>query len=334
MIDSAVFFGLGAIGQRHARLLREIYGEKVKLYAVPSSNNKRQVINYDLTVNSELSPVDELNIELIDYRDISTIAPKLALVCNPTSQHTAYIKRLIIDEINVFCEKPIGASCIEYQELVKILKKKFIFTHIGYNIIFSEAFDVFKSIINIEMKSVISVRVVVQDFLPDWHKYEDYSKSYAANTSLGGGVVGTQSHELHILTNIFGSFHVKYADVKKRSRLKIAAEDNAEIILESVDYNFVANIHLNYHGQDKKRMISISTHTGYIEFDILSQKIRYLRNGENKILTYRNDRNDSFRRQILYLDQTMQENRESINSITRLVDIQNLITDIYAFDAS
>ena len=81
-------------------------------------------------------------------------------------------------------------------------------------------------------------------------------------------------------------------------------------------------------------MISISTHTGYIEFDILSQKIRYLRNGENKILTYRNDRNDSFRRQILYLDQTMQENRESINSITRLVDIQNLITDIYAFDAS
>ena len=333
MIESAVFFGLGAIGQRHARLLRETYGNGIKLYCVPSSNKSKPIIKFDLSMEEGSSVHDELNILFIEASEVCILRPKIAFICNPTSLHPELIKRLIQDDINIFCEKPLGATPAEYHALVKLLEDRFIFTHIGYNLIFSEAFLAFKELINTEKDSLISIRVVVQDFLPDWHKYEDYSSSYAANSDLGGGVVATQSHELHMLTNIFGKFNVKYANLEKRSRLKIAAEDNAEIILESADWNFIANIHLNYHGQNKVRTISASTFNGYIEFDILSQTINYQLNGDYKVFSYKKDRNDSFIRQIHYLDRAMSQNEESINSIKRLEDLQKLIWDIYEYAA-
>ena len=61
--------------------------------------------------------------------------------------------------------------------------------------------------------------------MPDWHKYEDYRKSYALRSDLGGGAIATQIHEIDILFYLLGDLEVLSAIGGNTETLDIDVED-------------------------------------------------------------------------------------------------------------
>ena len=88
----ALFFGLGGIGQRHLRILREIQ-PNIELAAV---RMKGQVfeISDDLVADRNVDIMNKYDIrEFASIDDGLTFQPDLAIVANPTSFHIDTVRR-------------------------------------------------------------------------------------------------------------------------------------------------------------------------------------------------------------------------------------------------
>ena len=55
-----------------------------------------------------------------------------------------------------------------------------------------------KSKIENKLNKVKYANFFLQTFMPEWHPWENYHKSYASNKALGGGVLLTCSHEIDL----------------------------------------------------------------------------------------------------------------------------------------
>ena len=72
----------------------------------------------------------------------------------------------------------------------------------------------------------------VGEYLPGWHRYEDYRASYAARADLGGGVVLTQIHEYDYLCALFGVPERLFALGGHWSNLELDVEDTASVLMQ------------------------------------------------------------------------------------------------------
>jgi predicted dehydrogenase len=77
----------------------------------------------------------------------------------------------------------------------------------------------------------VACRSTVGEYLPGWHRYEDYRTMYASKRDLGGGVVLSQIHELDVLFWFFGRPRRIVAMGGHWSDLEIDVEDVASTLL-------------------------------------------------------------------------------------------------------
>ena len=175
--------GLGSIGKRHLRLLRNAGVQKI--IALRSGNSKTGTdLIADIEIN-DLKELDGLNIKIDG-----------AIISNPTSLHIMTAIKLAQRCIPMLIEKPLDKNLNNAEELTKIVNENSIPVLIGYNLLYHPGISGMKELIK-EGKTgkVISARTQFGTFMPGWHKDEDYKKSYAANSSMGGGVDMTYIHE-------------------------------------------------------------------------------------------------------------------------------------------
>src|SRR5882762_11946682 len=78
----------------------------------------------------------------------------------------------------------------------------------------------------------LAMQVEVGEYLPHWHKYEDYRQMYASIARLGGGVVLSQIHELDSIYSLFGVPKRIFALGGHLSSLEIDVEDVASSLLD------------------------------------------------------------------------------------------------------
>ena len=55
-----------------------------------------------------------------------------------------------------------------------------------------------------DVGEIINIQCQVGQWLPDWHPYEDYKKTYFSRKDLGGGVALTLIHEIHLVIELAG----------------------------------------------------------------------------------------------------------------------------------
>lgn len=319
-----LFFGLGSIGQRHVRLLRELYGKNIKIYAVRSRGDNRY-IGDDLKIDNKRDLLIELDIEEILLEEIATLKIDLAFICNPTSFHYEYSNFLADHGINIFCEKPLCSNNNLINELICKIKNQDLFTHVGYNLQFSEVCIAFKEIFNEVKRDLISISFDSSEFMPDWHKYEDYRSSYAARRALGGGVLKTLSHEFQIVCSLFDEIDIFSKFIGKVSNLDMDACDHADILMIGKLNSTKIPIrgHLDFYSRKKTRQVRLYTKNNIIELDINNNFIlKYGGEMESKI-PYDSDRNTSFKNQIIYIMECLEKKKSSFLSIDRLYEFHS-----------
>lgn len=290
-----LFFGLGSIGTRHAKLILENYN--FQLFAFRSG---KSVIKNDLQIP-----------EVYSWNEVKKLKPDIAFITNPTSLHIKTAKKCAELGIKLFIDKPIGNKLKELDQLLSLVKKQGLTTYIGYNLRFH---PVIKSVHKyIRKNKLLHAKIWTTSYLPNWRKGEDYKQSYRTNRKLGGGVILDLSHELDYLDYLLGNLKVKSGMFSKRSSLTNNVEDYADFLIET-DLGPV-NLHINFLSHKNRREIQLDFENLTVIADLVNCKIEeFKKETLVKTLNFDYERNDSFKSQLEYFFKNI-DNPKMMNNL-------------------
>ena len=251
-----IFFGLGSIGQRHLQNITKLFSN-LEIYSFKRNTNNFLI--KDGKKNDKIDIFKKYKIKKIsNLTKLKSIKFAYAFICNPSSLHIKYAIQLAKLGINLFIEKPLSNSMKDVKKLENIIKKKNIKCMLGFNLRYNDCYKfIEKKIKNkIFFGKIYKVDLFNGEFLPNYHPYEDYRKSYASKKKLGGGVLLTQIHELDLILSLFGKPEKIYSYCDKISNLKIDVEDNVDALM-IMKNKMILNLHLDYITNPSTRYLRI-----------------------------------------------------------------------------
>ncbi|MEI6610048.1 MAG: Gfo/Idh/MocA family oxidoreductase [Deltaproteobacteria bacterium] len=296
--------GLGGIGQRHLRNLNAILGAEAEFLAYRVRRLKH-VVTDTLEIQSGGNIEEKYNIRSFsDLDEALAQKPEVVFICNPSSMHLPIAIKSAQQGCHLFLEKPLSHNMDGVDELIQLVEKGHLVAMVGYQFRFHPLVKrVHALLAEGKIGKIISVRAEAGEYMPAWHKYEDYRQMYAARKDLGGGVLLSQIHEFDYLYWFFGTPDRVFASGGHLSNLEIDVEDTAEILMESEVNGRVMsiNVHLDYIQRPPSRNLKIIGDAGKICMDMIGLSLQvYDASGvqvDNIVL-------DNFQRNDIFIDQT------------------------------
>ena len=228
-----LFTGLGSIGQRHLRNLRKILGSSVEIFAyrvlreVPMLDDQLQVVKTG-SIKDRFSVV-----EIDDLDEALAKKPDLVFITNPASFHIEIAIKAAKAGCHLFIEKPLGISHDGVKELIEIVERKRLVVFVAYQLRFHPGLQKVATWLNEKcIGNLVSASLILGEYLPGFHPYEDYRLGCSALKKLGGGVILSQIHEFDYALWLFGKPKRIFALGGKLSDLDIDTEDTASVLME------------------------------------------------------------------------------------------------------
>lgn len=246
--------GLGSIGRRHLRNLLALGQRDIMLYRTHQST----------LPDDELAPFP---VET-DLESALAWQPVAVIVSNPTALHLGIALPAVKAGCHLLLEKPItekmDSMVVDLQEAVAEAGVQVL---VGFQFRFHPVLDQIKQRLDSgELGHPLSFRAHWGEYLPGWHSWEDYRKSYAARKELGGGVVNTMCHPFDYIRWLFGEVRSLSAKTGQISDLKLDVEDIAEVSLE-FENSCLGSIHLDYFQRPPAHWMEINCTKGHIRWD-------------------------------------------------------------------
>lgn len=303
-----IFFGLGSIGQRHARLLLD--NTSHTLFAF---RNKK--------VNGFQMPGVK---EVYSWDEVERISADVAFITNPTSLHIDTAIKCARLGINLFIEKPVDCKTDRLRELLDLVARRRLVTYVAYCMRFHPVIEAINRFLR--GKTGFHCNIIASSYLPEWRPSRDYRKVYSSHSEQGGGVILDLSHEIDYCQYLFGDILGMDGAYGKLSNLKINSEDYADIIMKF--RMGIVNLHLNFFSKNRERRIRIDfVNSDYIMADLLANRL--IINKKNKIKRYNFtlSRDEIYLKQINYFFKNI-NNRMMMNN---LIDASRLFKTIINF---
>ena len=245
--------GLGSIGRRHLRNLRQLGEEDIILYRTRQST----------LPDEELAAYGTFT----DLPEALAQKPDGVIISNPSALHIPVAREAAKACAHLLIEKPVSHNLEGIAELAEVLKQQGRRALVGFHF---RQHPVLREI-KAELESgtlgkPLSATAHWGEYLPGWHPYEDYRKAYAGRADLGGGVTLTLSHPSDYLRWLLGEVEAVSATLSKLSELEIDVEDNAEITLQFAD-GAIGQVHLDYYQRPARHTLEIRCAEGSIAWD-------------------------------------------------------------------
>jgi predicted dehydrogenase len=276
--------GLGGIGQRHVRNLRELLGDSAEIFAYRVLRVSPTLTDR-LTVEGDVSVEEKYDIKVVsDFDEALALQPDAMLICNPSSLHMPLALAAARTGIHLFIEKPLSHNWEHVQELIDLVEERGLVTLVGYQLRFHPCVRRLRALLEASaIGNVTAVRAEVGEYLPGWHTYEDYRQMYASRADLGGGVILSQIHEFDYIYWLFGLPEELFAVGGHLSDLEIDVEDTASILMKcNVDGRRIpVHLHQDYVQRPPSRTCEVVGSAGKIlvDFHALSV-VQYGEDGE------------------------------------------------------
>jgi len=301
-IKKVLFIGLGGIGQRHLHNLRTLLGDSVEILAY-RVRNLPYTISLDLTRSNEDVTKKYFVKVFRDLGEALQQSPDVAFICNPSSLHIPVAIEVAKAGCHLFIEKPLSHTLEGVEELISICHENNLVGYVGYQLRFHPCYQLLRSLIREnKVGTIFSVHARIGEYLPDWHKYEDYRYLYAAKENLGGGVVLSQIHEIDYLYDLFGMPIKVFALGGKLSSLDIDVEDCVDALLEMhyQDRCLPAVLHMDFLQQSTIRRCVVIGEKGRITMDMCGLEVRI-----DKMVSQDDEvyRFDDFKRNNMFIDE-------------------------------
>jgi predicted dehydrogenase len=221
------------VGQRHVRNLRTLLGDDADLIAY-RVRRLPQVLTPELSIAPDADVETRYGVRSFSDLDAALAEkPDLAFIANPSSMHVEAATACALAGCDLFIEKPLSDSTAGLDALIALVEERRLVAMVGYQLRFhpgvAALFELVRSGV---LGRLLSVRATVGEYLPNWHRYEDYRAMYAARAELGGGVILSQIHEFDYLGWIFGTPSRLFALGGHWSDLEVDVEDTASILMQ------------------------------------------------------------------------------------------------------
>jgi len=248
-MTNVLIAGYGSIGKRHLENFLQF--KDIQLTVYTKRNDLQLLKKKGIKVSSSLTEC------LKENQDVG-------VVTNETSLHIPTAIKLAEEGLDLFLEKPLSNSLKGVEKLRAIVKKKKLITQMGCNLRFLPCIKKIKSLIEQEkIGKIISAQVQNCSYLPDFHRWEDYRKSYAARKDLGGGVILTQIHEIDYMYWFFQEVENVVSMSGKFSALDVTAEDYMSSLLQFKN-KIIGELHMDYFQRPSFRSCKIRGTKGEI----------------------------------------------------------------------
>lgn len=257
---SAVVIGLGAIGQRHARVLGELGHVVATVSRRPDG----------------------------DYRSIAaavgSVHPDYVVVATETAHHGDALRQLAEAGFrgSVLVEKPLFAHSgpVPDYPFARLL--------VGYNLRFHPVMTALVD--RLGGRPAITVSAYVGQDLRDWRPGRDHRTTASATQEAGGGVLRDLSHELDYLLWLFGPWHRVAALGGSSGARQVDVDDHLDLLLQMTRSQTV-HVHMDYLDRNGIRKIRVNLPEETIEADILGGRLTV--NG--KVHEHPSTRDDSYK---------------------------------------
>lgn len=169
-IGSAVVVGLGSMGKRRIRLIRQLYPE-MKICGVDGQESRRRESEELFHIPTYGEPAEAIRRE----------KPEAGFVCTSPLSHRTVIRELLENGLHVFTE--INLIRDGYEENMKLAEEK------GKTLFLSSTFLYRKDIrymIERAKKEKVNYIIHIGQYLPDWHPWESYRNFFVGDKRTNG----------------------------------------------------------------------------------------------------------------------------------------------------
>ncbi len=311
--------GLGSIGRRHLRNLVALGERDVLLFR---------------THQATLPDADLADFPVeTDLQKALATEPEAVIVSNPTALHLDVAQPVADAGCSLFMEKPLSVDCKGLAELSASMERYGAKTLVGFQFRFHPALMQIKRwIAEGTIGDVLSSSVYWGEYLPGFHPWEDYRKSYSSRRDLGGGVVRTLCHPIDYMRWLLGEVDAVSAFVGKVSDLEIEVEDLAEIRMQH-NSGALTHIHLDYFSQPKQHDLKIVGTRGSITWSAVDEKANLYVNADKEWLSFAPaddfSRNSMFLAEMAHFLDVLKGNVPSRCTLQDGIRVQEIIAAVY-----
>jgi predicted dehydrogenase len=254
--------GCGSIGKRHIGNLRAL--------------GAADMLAFDIRADRRHDVSSTFGIEALASLEAAwSYEPEVVLVTVPTSLHVPIALESVVRRCHFFIEKPLSSSWAGVERLLRAVRQNDLVTLVGCNMRFHPGLSTLKRLLGERaIGNLIAARVEVGQYLPDWHPWEDYRKSYSARRDLGGGVILDAIHEIDYIRWLMGEVAGITCLAGKLSKLDIETEDMAAILLR-FENGTVGEVHLDYIQRAYSRTCQIIGEDGTLHWDYTAGAVRW-----------------------------------------------------------
>lgn len=241
--------GLGSMGRRRIRLLKQFYEEIT-------------IVGIDQNADRVRNVADEYKINC--FYALSDI-PKgfdCAFVCTSPQSHASIIKECLENNLHIFSE--INLLNELYDENIKLAKQR-------ERVLFLSSTPLYKQemqIINRKIKKngrPCAYQYHVGQYLPDWHPWDDLKDFFVSNKNTNG-CRELLSIELPWICHVFGEIKAIHVLKAKLTNLKIDFPDTYLVQIEHQNNNF-GNLAIDVVSRQAVRKLEIFNEEIYIRWD-------------------------------------------------------------------
>jgi len=308
-----LFIGLGSIGKRHLKNVKQYLSENKIISQIHCLKSKKTTSL--LKSSKSMDDVDKILYSISDLdKDYDCI-----FITNPTHMHYDTLKNVIEKGRYFFLEKPAFDN---YKYDISFInddlsKRIYVAAPLRYTPVFEKV----KSII--ENKKIYSLRSICSTYLPNWRPNQDYKKVYSAHKDQGGGVSIDCIHELDYITDLVGFPEKIYNLQDKVSNLEVSCEDVSIYVARTKDA-FI-ELHLDYFGKKGRREVELITENGLIRGDFINKTV--YNSQSSKDMKFEYDTNYMYVKEIEYFFDMVCKDKGNWNNIYEAVKLLKIIKE-------
>jgi predicted dehydrogenase len=265
--------GLGGIGQRHVRNLRARLSDKVEILAY-RARRQSPVLTDGLEVEAGADLASKYAIrEFSELEAALAEQPSAAFICNPSALHLPVALAAAEAGCHLLIEKPLSDRKDGVDALIETVDRNGLCALVAYQLRFHPALRLVHNRLSAgAVGPIVALNAQIGEYLPGWHRYEDYRGMYASRRDLGGGVILSQIHEFDYLYWFLGLPSRVFALGGKRSSLEIDVEDTVSTLMDF--HGTPVHLHQDYIQRPPARSLQVIGDAGKIVADLITPAVQ------------------------------------------------------------
>lgn len=229
----ALIVGLGSAGQRHVRNLRTLLGDDIELLAYRVRKFARV-----FTAQMEIEPDSDVEqkYQIQTYPSLEQALaqkPDVVFVCNPNSLHIPVALAAAQTGCHLFIEKPLSHTLEGVAELLDVVERQRLTAMVGFQLRFHPCLVKLRALLQARVIGrIVAVKIEKGEYLPGFHRYEDYRQMVESRSELGGGVLLSLIHDIDSVYALFGLPRRVFALGGHLSSLEVDVEDLVSLLMD------------------------------------------------------------------------------------------------------